>query len=67
LSRFSRRTLGVRRASDADHISAIDHTTRNLMAEGERPLSVGFFFSLGRLPIVVGLGAALRLARGSSR
>ena len=37
------------------------------MAEGERPLSVGFFFSLGRLPIVVGLGAALRLARGSSR
>ena len=40
-------TLGLRHAFDADHISAIDNTTRKLMSEGKRPLSVGFFFSLG--------------------
>ena len=40
--------LGFRPAFDADHISGIDNTTRKLMADGKRPLSVGFFFSLGR-------------------
>lgn len=45
-------TLGMRHAFDADHISAIDNTTRKLMAEGKRPLSVGFFFSLGHSSIV---------------
>ena len=40
-------TLGLRHAFDADHIAAIDNTTRKLMAEGKRPLSVGFWFSLG--------------------
>ena len=40
-------TLGMRHAFDADHIAAIDNTTRKLMAEGKRPLSVGFWFSLG--------------------
>ena len=40
-------TLGLRHAFDADHISAIDNTTRKLMSEGKRPLSVGFWFSLG--------------------
>jgi nickel/cobalt transporter (NiCoT) family protein len=45
-------TLGLRHAFDADHISAIDNTTRKLMAEGERPMSVGFFFSLGHSTIV---------------
>src|ERR1035437_4363868 len=40
-------TLGLRHAFDADHISAIDNTTRKLMAEGKGPLSVGFWFSLG--------------------
>jgi high-affinity nickel-transport protein len=56
-------TLGMRHAFDADHISAIDNTTRKLMAEGKRPLGVGFFFSLGHssvvmaLTIVLGLGA----------
>ncbi|HEY1520935.1 MAG TPA: hypothetical protein VGF91_31210, partial [Solirubrobacteraceae bacterium] len=39
-------TLGLRHAFDADHISAIDNTTRKLMSEGKRPLSVGFWFSL---------------------
>ncbi|HEU0194658.1 MAG TPA: HoxN/HupN/NixA family nickel/cobalt transporter [Gaiellales bacterium] len=48
-------TLGMRHAFDADHIAAIDNTTRKLMADGERPLSVGFFFSLGHSTIVFGL------------
>jgi high-affinity nickel-transport protein len=45
-------TLGLRHAFDADHISAIDNTTRKLMADGKRPLSVGFWFSLGHSTIV---------------
>ncbi len=48
-------TLGMRHAFDADHIAAIDNTTRKLMSEGKRPLSVGFFFSLGHSTIVFGL------------
>jgi nickel/cobalt transporter (NiCoT) family protein len=44
--------LGMRHAFDADHISAIDNTTRKLMAEGKRPLSVGFWFSLGHSTVV---------------
>ncbi len=55
-------TLGARHAFDADHISAIDNTTRKFMAEGKRPLSVGFWFSLGHSSIVVGLGIALTIA-----
>jgi high-affinity nickel-transport protein len=50
-------TLGLRHAFDADHIGAIDNTTRKLMSEGQRPLSVGFFFSLGHSTIVFGLAA----------
>ena len=49
-------TLGLRHAFDADHIGAIDNTTRKLMAEGQRPLSVGFWFSLGHSTIVFALG-----------
>ena len=45
-------TLGLRHAFDADHISAIDNTTRKLMAERKRPLSTGFFFSLGHSTVV---------------
>ncbi len=48
-------TLGLRHAFDADHISAIDNATRKLMADGRRPLSVGFFFSLGHSTIVFAL------------
>jgi nickel/cobalt transporter (NiCoT) family protein len=55
-------TLGLRHAFDADHISAIDNTTRKLMGEGKRPLSVGFWFSLGHSTIVFAL--ALLLAVG---
>jgi high-affinity nickel-transport protein len=42
----------MRHAFDADHIAAIDNTTRKLMGEGKRPMSVGFFFSLGHSTIV---------------
>jgi high-affinity nickel-transport protein len=45
-------TLGMRHAFDADHIAAIDNTTRKLVNDGKRPLSVGFFFSLGHSTIV---------------
>jgi nickel/cobalt transporter (NiCoT) family protein len=45
-------TLGLRHAFDADHISAIDNTTRKLIAERRRPLSVGFYFSLGHSTVV---------------
>ncbi|MGD1013050.1 MAG: HoxN/HupN/NixA family nickel/cobalt transporter [Acidimicrobiales bacterium] len=56
-------TLGMRHAFDADHIAAIDNTTRKFMSEGKRPMSVGFFFSLGHstvvfaLTVLLGLGA----------
>jgi high-affinity nickel-transport protein len=48
-------TLGLRHAFDADHIAAIDNTTRKLMAEGKRPTSVGFWFSLGHSTVVFAL------------
>jgi high-affinity nickel-transport protein len=52
-------TLGMRHAFDADHIAAIDNTTRKLLGEGKRPLSVGFFFSLGHSSVVFILAALL--------
>ncbi|MDT5089173.1 MAG: nickel/cobalt transporter (NiCoT) family protein [Mycobacterium sp.] len=55
-------TLGLRHAFDADHIAAIDNTTRKLMNDGQRPLGVGFFFSLGHSSVVFGL--ALLIAFG---
>ena len=54
--------FGLRHAVDADHISAIDNTTRKLMQEGKRPIGVGFFFSLGHSTVVVLLCAALALS-----
>jgi nickel/cobalt transporter (NiCoT) family protein len=45
--------FGLRHAVDADHIAAIDNVTRKLMQEGKRPVSVGFFFSLGHSTIVI--------------
>jgi high-affinity nickel-transport protein len=60
-------TLGMRHAFDADHIGAIDNVTRKLMSEGQRPLSVGFFFSLGHSTIVFALAALLAIGiRGLS-
>jgi nickel/cobalt transporter (NiCoT) family protein len=61
-------TLGLRHAFDADHISAIDNTTRKLMNErrelegSKRPLSVGYYFSLGHSTIVIAIGAGLVIA-----
>jgi high-affinity nickel-transport protein len=53
--------LGLRHAFDADHISAIDNTTRKLMSDGQRPLSVGLFFSLGHSAVVFALALLLSL------
>src|SRR6202050_4612839 len=55
-------TLGLRHAFDADHISAIDNTTRKLMSEGKRPLSIGYWFSLGHSTIVVVIGVGIVVA-----
>ena len=52
-------TLGMRHAFDADHIAAIDNTTRKLMADGKRPVSVGFWFALGHSTVVVLLAALI--------
>ncbi len=57
----------MRHAFDADHIAAIDNTTRKLMSEGQRPLSVGFWFSLGHSTVVFALGVLVVLGiRGLS-
>src|SRR6201987_5971235 len=40
-------TFGLRHAFDADHIAAIDNTTRKLMADGKKPKAVGFWFAMG--------------------
>jgi nickel/cobalt transporter (NiCoT) family protein len=58
-------TLGLRHALDADHISAIDNTTRKLMSDGKRPLSVGLFFSLGHSTIVFALAALFAVGLGA--
>jgi nickel/cobalt transporter (NiCoT) family protein len=55
-------SLGLRHAFDADHISAIDNTTRKLMQEGKRPLSIGYWFSLGHSTIVVAIGVGIVFA-----
>ena len=47
--------FGLRHGVDADHIAAIDNTTRKLMQEGKRPYTVGMWFSLGHSAVVVGL------------
>jgi high-affinity nickel-transport protein len=54
-------TFGLRHAFDADHIAAVDNATRKLLADDAgsgadpKPLSVGFWFSLGHSTIVFGL------------
>jgi len=45
-------TFGLRHALDVDHIAAIDNVTRKLVGEGQQPLLVGFFFSLGHASVV---------------
>jgi nickel/cobalt transporter (NiCoT) family protein len=58
-------TFGVRHAVDADHIAAIDNVTRKLMQAGKRPISAGFFFSLGHSTVVIAASVALALAVAS--
>src|SRR5436309_12456231 len=55
-------TFGLRHEFDADHIAAIDNTTRKLLQEGRRPVGVGFFFSLGHSTVVLLIAVALGLA-----
>ncbi len=54
-------TFGLRHAFDADHIAAIDNTTRKLLQDGRKPVGVGFFFSLGHSTVVFVIAAALGL------
>src|ERR671930_1043458 len=58
-------TLGMRHGFDADHISAVDDTTRYLLAKGRRPLGVGFFFSFGHSSVVFGLSLGVAVAAKS--
>jgi high-affinity nickel-transport protein len=58
-------TFGLRHAFDADHIAAIDNTTRKLLQDGRRSFGVGFFFSLGHSSIVFALTAGLAFAAGA--
>jgi high-affinity nickel-transport protein len=59
-------TFGLRHAFDADHIAAVDNTTRKLLTDSAKdptcsakPLSVGFWFSLGHSSIVFALAFLL--------
>ncbi|MCW2530117.1 MAG: high-affinity nickel-transporter, partial [Pseudonocardiales bacterium] len=54
-------TLGMRHAFDGDHIAAIDNTTRKLMGDGQRPMTVGFWFSLGHSTVVFALALLLSI------
>jgi high-affinity nickel-transport protein len=55
-------SFGLRHAFDADHISAIDDTTRLMLAKGKKPLGVGLFFSLGHSTIVLSLSIGIAFA-----
>ena len=60
-------TLGLRHAFDADHISAIDNTTRKSLhdrkgTDAPRPLAYGYFFSLGHSSVVVAIGVGIIIA-----
>ncbi|MGH2461048.1 MAG: HoxN/HupN/NixA family nickel/cobalt transporter [Chloroflexota bacterium] len=54
--------FGLRHAFDADHISAIDNTTRKLLADGKHPMGVGLLFYLGHPTVVLGLTVVLAFA-----
>jgi high-affinity nickel-transport protein len=60
-------TFGLRHAFDADHIAAIDNTTRKFLADGKRPLGVGFFFSIGHSSVVFALAAGIGMAASTLR
>jgi len=60
-------TLGLRHAVDADHIAAIDNVTRKLMQRGQRPVSVGLWFSLGHSSVVILASAGIALLSATLR
>ena len=45
--------LGLKHALDADHIAAIDNVTNKLILSGQKPVTIGLYFSLGHSTIVV--------------
>jgi high-affinity nickel-transport protein len=51
--------LGLRHAVDVDHLAAIDNVTRQLLSQGQKPVSVGFWFAVGHSSIVVLLTAVI--------
>lgn len=51
--------LGLRHAVDADHIAAIDNVTRKLMQDGQRPMTVGFWFAIGHSTIILVASVAI--------
>ena len=55
-------SFGLRHAVDADHIAAIDNVTRKLMQQGQRPVGVGLWFSLGHSAVVAALSVAVAFA-----
>jgi high-affinity nickel-transport protein len=57
--------LGMRHAFDADHIAAIDDTTRIMLLRGRRPVGVGFFFAMGHSSVVVGLALIVSWGAGA--
>jgi nickel/cobalt transporter (NiCoT) family protein len=54
--------FGLRHAFDADHIAAVDDTVRFMLQKGKKPLSVGFFFSLGHSTVVLALAVGIAFA-----
>ncbi len=55
-------TLGLRHAFDADHIAAIDNTTRKMAQEGKKPAGVGLFFSLCHSTVLILLALGIVVA-----
>ena len=58
--------LGIRHAFDADHIAAIDDTTRLMVQRGRRPVGVGFFFAMGHSSVVVVLSLVVAIVAGAA-
>jgi high-affinity nickel-transport protein len=58
--------LGMRHAFDADHIAAIDDTTRLMLQRGRRSVGVGFFFAMGHSTVVLVLSTVIALAAGAA-
>ncbi|SDX88606.1 high-affinity nickel-transport protein [Modestobacter sp. DSM 44400] len=58
--------LGIRHAFDADHIAAIDDTTRLMVQRGRRPVGVGFFFAMGDSSVVIALALVVAVAAGAT-